>query len=500
MNWKGWNWLNEGIYPLALAMLRVCPLWLWLALIQGWLFASHPETRLPIWLMAGLLLGSVVITRWSLRGTKRLSQAQFIVTGLGLVVLLLLSWWLFYRIQYALWDLRWLRGWNQEITFGVDDSPPSYLVMPVIIYLWLRGIIDGSRLLERKDLVSAFALGSISLVLWLLATGLDNREVPKETGVLVLLFFATAMVGLAFSSLETGYATIIGQERLQLGLNRYWLTSVFTIIATLLGVGLLLGALIVPETIAQLLGWSWSVISQMLIFFIIVLTLILYPLFYLLTVILQPLFERIFSGYKLSSPGTPEPLSEGSSDLFTEIGKTVGNLPEELGWVGLLFFILGVGLLFMLALQALLAAQRRAGVEEKRDFIFSKELLSKQLSRFWPQGLNRSSDHSFLALSGEADSRQVIRKLYQELLAATRERDLARLRHQTPTEYEHRLGSALPGSQEALETVTASYVQARYGSKVPTQEQVVQARQASAQFQTSLENNINPLTPPPPKD
>src|SRR3712207_4156739 len=97
MSWKGWNWLNEGVYPLALAMMRVCPLWLWLALVQGWLLPLRPEVRLPIWLMAGLLLGSMIITRWSLRGTKRLSQAQLIVPSLGLATLLLFLWWLFYR-------------------------------------------------------------------------------------------------------------------------------------------------------------------------------------------------------------------------------------------------------------------------------------------------------------------------------------------------------------------------------------------------------------------
>src|SRR5687768_4901570 len=112
---KGWNWLNEGIYPLALTIMRVCLLWLWLALVQGWLFPSKPAALLPVGLMAVLLLGSMTLTRWSIRRTKSLSQARLIVASLGLVTLLLLLWWQFYRFQYSLWDLHWLRVWRQEI-------------------------------------------------------------------------------------------------------------------------------------------------------------------------------------------------------------------------------------------------------------------------------------------------------------------------------------------------------------------------------------------------
>jgi hypothetical protein len=312
--------------------------------------------------------------------------------------------------------------------------------------------MDGSRLLERKDIVNTFTLSSISLVLWLLATGLGNQEGPEETSILVLLFFTSAMLGLAFSSLETGYLNIIGQERLQLSLNRYWLASVSTIIVILLGIALLVSALLVPETITQVLGWIWQVISLVIIFLVIVLSLILYPLLYLLAIILQPILERIFSQRNVNWLRPPEPLPEaaGPDRLLSGMSETLGNLPEELSWIGLTFVILGIGLVFMLALQYLLARPDRAGVEEKRDFIFSKELLLSQLSQLRPQRLTPSIDYPFLLLAGEPDSRRTIREIYQGLLAATQERGWPRLPHQTPTEYAQRLNSAMPGSREAL--------------------------------------------------
>jgi hypothetical protein len=169
-------------------------------------------------------------------------------------------------------------------------------------------------------------------------------------------------------------------------------------------------------------------------------------------------------------------------------------LPDEFSWVGLAFFILGIGLLFMLALQYLLARPDRDGVEEKRDFIFSKELLLSQLSQLWSQGQTQLPplNSPFLSLTGEPDSRRAIREIYQGLLAATQERGLPRLRHQTPTEYAHGLSLALRGSQAALETITTRYIHARYGSKPPTHEQVEQVQQAKKQLQTTLQAQETP--------
>jgi MFS family permease len=339
-----------------------------------------------------------------------------------------------------------------------------------------------------------FTVGSIGLVLWMLVSRLDSQSLPEEAGNLVLVFFAAAMLGLAFSSLETDALSVTGQEQQKHRLNRYWLGSVLTIIASLLGLGLLLSLLLVPETVARLSSWAWNVLSVVLIFLIKLISLILYPLLYLLALILPPILKGILARYRIGWLSEPEALPERSdpSDPFGALYKAVEGLPDELSWVGLVILILGIGLVFMLALRYLLSEIDETGVEERRDFIFSKELLLAQLSLWWPQWLSRLRRISYLAndpylsVADELSPRRAIREIYQKMLAAARERGQPRLRNQTPVEYGHELGQSLPGVEAELEVITMRYMQARYDSELPTQEQVLETRQAWKQLEARL--------------
>lgn len=493
MRWKTWNWLDNGILPLTLTIGRVCSLWLWLALAQRLLVPSYQGVLLPAWLMAGLLLGGMAVTRWSVRRAGSLRQARLMVAGLGLGLMFLLLWWLFYRPAYPLWDLRWIRVWGQAIFFWVGELPPAYIVLPAIAYLWLRGIRDGGRILRYDDIRSAFVLGCIGLVVLMLLARLEKQALPAETGGVIFLFFAAAMIALALASLKTARVTanIEGMPD-RPGLNRYWVRTVFGLITGLLGLGLLLSALFSAELAAQLLDWAWVLLSQGLIFLIKVVSLILYPVLLLLSYLMRLIMESLPGRFEEAA--TPEPdlsawLQPGGprGDPLIDLGQ----LPDGLRWVGLAIVILGLGAVFALVLQRL-STEDDEGIEEKREFIFSNELLLAQLLRLWSNWLRQSPGETgrvanpFLSLAGEIGPRQAIREVYQAMLAATRAQGQSRSPHQTPGEYEGALRQRWPEQQEALEVITSRYVQARYDAQPPSQEQVADARRAWEQFQATF--------------
>jgi hypothetical protein len=145
MNWKHWNWLDGFILPVALSIMRVCTLWLWLVLLQRFLMPSYQGPLLSAYGMTAVILASLFLTRWSVRWLRPIMRARILVAITGLLIIFWLLWAQLYQSQFVLWDAAWLRTWGQEMLFWQNEVPPAYLLLFATIYLWLRGIIDGSR-------------------------------------------------------------------------------------------------------------------------------------------------------------------------------------------------------------------------------------------------------------------------------------------------------------------------------------------------------------------
>ena len=181
MNWKRWNWLDDIILPLALSVMRVCALWLWLVLIQRFLLPSYQGSLLSAWGMTAVLLASLFLTRWSVRWLRPLMRARVLVAATGLLTIFWLLWAQLYQSQVAFWDATWLRTWGQEMLYWQGELPLVYPLLFALIYLWLRGIIDGSRTLSHNDAVAAFIVGSLSLIVFLFFINLDTQPPPDQT-------------------------------------------------------------------------------------------------------------------------------------------------------------------------------------------------------------------------------------------------------------------------------------------------------------------------------
>jgi small-conductance mechanosensitive channel len=497
MSWDRWNWLRETTTPLAVAVVRACWLWLWLELLHRWLTPSYPKELLPVPLLIGLFLSAMAATRWVSAGSKGmqdpsgLRRQRLMVAGGGLLILTLVLWWQFYGQQYRLWDVHWISALGLRLTHWGEEVPAPIITILAGAYLWLRGVLDGRYPLTHDDVWGSFAAGFVTLAVAIVTASAAGESLPKDTGNVIFLFFATSMIALAFSSLEAARSSRQNRPETELKLDRYWLASVVSVIVGLLALGLLVSAFIAPETVIRALSWvsgPLNVLGQLLYYG-------LYVIAYLAFLILEPLIHWLRRQFAILGPREPLQVPDFQRQL-EEIarGQPAGIPPaftEVFRWIGLAAFILAIAMAFALALRRF-GAQEVDEVAETRELILSRDLVADQLSRWWHRWLRRLRRASvtalspFLPLEGEPDTRRAIRAIYQALLSTAGEQGVPRARGQTPIEYRDILGELFPNAPGALDTITDEYVQARYSPDVPTVEQAERARQAWEELQGAL--------------
>ncbi|GAB4564956.1 MAG: hypothetical protein Kow0047_15100 [Anaerolineae bacterium] len=507
MNWKGWNWLEDGLIPVAIAGLRACWLWLWLGAVRRWALPTFGPPLVPMALLAGLPLAGLAATRFTLHYERDLSRARAIVAAAGIGVLLGTLWWEGFHDQYPLWDVRWAFAAGQAFVHWTDVAAPLTISGSIVIYLWWRGIVDGGTRLTHESIWSAFATGFVALTTLVIIHGLARQPLPAQTDTIILLFFTFGMVALAISSIELSQGEGPAGQRIRVALSRYWLVNVFIVCAALIGLGLLLGVIIAPESLRILVDITnvvLNVIMLVLGFIGIVLAYIFFEIALLLYRALRPVILMIYSLLlALGFPGFDA--EQGLEEQAEESARRIMNVPEPIRWLGLLLILGVIGLLFAVAVHRL-RRQRALPLVEIRESILSSELLQAQLGALWLRWLSRLREwmprpySPFLSLAAESPGRAAIRAVYQALLAAARQAGMPRLRSQTPEAYGHRLIQRLPHAADALDTITHGYVEARYGPYAPASAQVDQVRQAWEVVRTQMQDLLPTDKMPAPEE
>ncbi len=525
MKWPRWNWLDRAALPALLAVMRFCWLWPWLDLLRQFLAPSAASPVLSPVLLIGIPIVSFVASQLAplheLPQEKPNAARQTIISwptriGLalsGLLVLVGAIWWQTYRNSYGLLEFAWLRDFGLDlIHWPPDELPGVWLALLTLIYLWLRGLLDATQSMSHDDVWGAILVGIVALVAHLLLVTATNLAAPLNLGNLVILFFAVAMLALAFSSLKItvglDYALGMGQRRQARApqTTRYWLFSVLVVVGSLLGVGVGLGLLVAPEQVARLLavvnaalGAVWWVISWVLL----AIGYVLFMIAYYIMVLLQPLLDQLFSAlqelplFELGEQPEATPMPEAPP-------MTAEALPDPYRWLALAIFLVIVALIFALVLRRL-RANAAEPVDEVRESIFSADLLQDQLGKLWQNwfGVAQRNLVPYFSLDGEAETRRRIRQAYQSLLTMTTQRGHGRRRDQTPQEYGQHLTGQLrtepnvPAGEfaAALQAITERYQQARYAPEPPSASEADSAQAAWTQLQQQLSDD-DPPNPP----
>jgi hypothetical protein len=478
------NWLDDGVLPLSIIIMRSCWLVPWFGFLQRWLVAPEPHVIASWFVVLGLQALGFVVARGALRFP--LVRARVLVGVCGLAVVFGGLWWQFHRTAYSPWDIRWTELWATEMVTWTDwdkvGIPAPFFAFLVFSILWLRGVLDGGRLsLARTEVWRTFAAGFIALAVLLVLARLDPQGDIYGYGGL-WLFFGVGMAALAITGLnESG--TLDGPEpdtlaaaQNQPHFNRYWATSVGTVIFGVLAIGFALGALIAPDLVARALDSGWVLLRQVILYLWLITSVLLYPLAYVLARLFKPLSDRL-TAFQVEMRLEMADRFDPKALTAQEPGRIIVELPDVLRWVALAVLIIAVALVFGLLLRRLAALGKASDVDEVRESLFSRDLIQGQMSEAWQSLVGRFSRRRaekaqpFLSLAGEMEARRMIREVYQSLLAVAHEQGQSRPPSQTPNEYGPTLAELWDVDSHALATITESYVQARYASVPPSVEQ-----------------------------
>jgi hypothetical protein len=468
---KRLTWLLAAL----LATMRVGWLWPWLLALGAWMAPSYGQPVLPLWALFALLLGGRAAARWMAAHTPTLRQARLRMALLSPLLLLLLIWWQYGR-PLALWDVRWLQLATGSPALWAVEVAPAVIAFFAAAGLWLRGVLDGSALTDHEVISGAFITGSVAFALLLVGSHLAGAPLPDGAQAWLIVFLTAGMAALALAGLERSRDAGGRVASVQPRVSRYWLGSVALVIAGVLGLGLLLGALIAPETVAQAIGLLAPVIDLLAR----VLLAVLYAAVYVLFLVLSPLIDWLRTLFANLQP--PEPLEAFASAqpisplLVEQAAELDAALVEPFRWGVIVVVIVAAAVIFALALR-FFRAPESSDVEETRESILSRTLLDAQLRALWAKlrgQIGAETRPDFLGLAGESPARRQVRARYQAFLATMAARHQPRPPGATPAAYAAQLNDLAGEETASVETLTALYVAVRYGDALPAPEQLAQ--------------------------
>lgn len=508
-----WSSVDGLLLPTLVGVMRLCWIWPWMLLLQGFLSPSVAAPLMPPLMLIALPVLSFTLARWTMptlaerRDLHWVNQARRRVAASGFAAIFFLLWLRFLQPDFALWDLRWLVAAGYDLIYwdaAPIEIPATLLFLLMGIFLWLRGALDGPSQFHHEEIWKAFLWGGAALAVfaWIMppvgAAGqpgpainpfsVAGGQLPNLFGLL-LLFSAAGLAGLGVANLRKSGGWRRSARVGRMRPNSSWLVGIGLTICAMLGVALLIGLIIQPEDAAILwraLGLIWQVVSTVLVWII---TIIAYPIFIVLEYLMR-LLRSLFGDRSQEqepvanpAPPSPEPLPETPE-------RAVEAVPEPYRWVALLAMAAGVFIIFMLALRQM-RSRAQNETDEVRESVLTANLLQAQLTELWARLRSRfgpapEEPDPYLPLEEEVDTRRLIRSIYQRLLALAQTRAPARSQAETPWRYGNRLADHPDFDDALMQTITAAYTEARYGADPPSQQTAAQAQRAWNQIEAGL--------------
>ena len=513
--WKHaeWSSIDGLLLPTLVGVMRMCWVWPWMLLIQGFLSPSVAAPLMPPLMLIALPVLGFSLARWSMptvverRDHQRISRVRRHIAASGFAAIFFMLWVRFLQPDFALWDLRWLvaAGYDLILWDAVPIEIPGTVLFALLgILLWMRGALDGQSQFQHEEIWKAFLWGGAALALfaWIIPQGgpagqpsaaanpfsAAGGQLTNLVGLL-LLFSAAGLAGLGIANLRKSGGWRRRARVSKISPNRSWLVGIGLTICLMLGASLLIGLIFQPEHAAFLwraLGMIWEVVSTVLVWII---TIIAYPIF----IVVEYLFRLLRSlfGDRTQEEELQSPLGQPAQEPFPEPPeRAVEAVPEPYRWVALLAIAVGVFIIFMLVLRML---RRRPPDEtdDVRESVLTASLLQAQLAELWARLRSRFGPlpeelDPYLPLEGEVDTRRLIRSIYQRLLTLAQTRAPARMQAETPFRYGDRLSGHPDFDESLVQTVTAAYTEARYGDEPPSQQTAEEVQRAWQQIEAEL--------------
>jgi hypothetical protein len=553
---KRWNWLEDGLIPLAATLMYAAWAYPLFALFLQDSATGARNSGFTFLLCVGILLGGFVAGR--LAKQNRLGVVIVIIGGFAALVVTMMV-----VLPEGSEDLGgWLAALGDRVMHGREGEalPLPLVVVACAVLLWWRGLRTASA--EEAETVGSFVVGVMALVGLLILTlvlpstpitaladqttstssVLDMApllfviSIPAALAFAVLARFigpvATAlsqgsiavgflamattlpsgpsrpaMIGWIVVFLGSGLATLaltnllhtLQEQEAKIGvrlhIDRYWLFTMLSVVTVVLALGLIVGRLVAPASVLQAFAWLrpiWDLLLKVVL-------IVLYAFAYLFFSLLEPLFGQINQQSGREVTQTFESSVEPQD--MVEAGQKLLQIPPIVGYI--LRALLIAGAIALVAWIFYRATRRRGrgvpaqedDVVETRETILSADLLRTQIAGL--VGSLRRARHvtPFLDPGPAGDRRRIVRELYQGVLAEAIALDAPRPKGQTPTTYQRMLQYLCPNEQASLDVLTGAYTVARYGDLPPSMEQVQAAQSAYERIDAVLRTKIHDDTP-----
>ena len=467
------DWLPTVIYPLTVILMETFWLYPLLVWVGFWPLFAESRPVLNILSIIIVLAASLLITRVISKRDWQLRSIQAVIIGAGVVVMFLVL-----RIDYGSGYSFLEVGWFARIGEILGDTfrRPSTLVlaMPVLIYLWWRGIQLGRTTSYFSNIYRSFVIGLVALIiliaLWKLSSNSGRIEGPiSEIGLYVMAFFFFGLIAMAVCHLY------VMRRRMPVGdaTTSAWrsLPIMLGVIGGIIVIGFVVASLLSSDfysAIGNALGVVWHALYTAFVWVMEKLNFIFEGIFWVIRWVLS-LLRNTQQEEQEGEPG-------GSPFEGVEPGEI--NLPEAFTvafqWIVIAAIVAIVIYILARAVSRYRAKRGLEDIEEIHESLWSAGSLRDDLRQFLDILGNRfkRKPKEVGIIFDDTAGRLNVREIYRRLLWEASQRGVLRRKYETPVEYERRLEKYIPEGTEQLAEITDLYSEVRYGDIEPREEKV----------------------------
>jgi hypothetical protein len=470
------DWLAVVIYPLAVILMEAFWIYPWLVWLGLW--PAFAELR-PVLSLASIIIVLVIpllLTRVVIRQKWSLWVIQYVIVGCGLVTILLVLRFE-YGGGYAFLDGGWFIYLGKMLGAMFTNPHTVVVALPVLLYLWWRGIVLGRTTSYFKNIYRSFLLGMVMLIvliiLWQISSLSGAFEGPvSSVGFHVMAFFFFGLTAIAIYHLYLMRRRMPREDAALTSVWR-WLPIMLGVIGGIVVVGIGVASIFSPEFIASIeqgVKVVFGFLGKILYYVLIPFNFIFEGIYY----ILQFLISRLRNEQALQ-PG------ESGNRTIEGMGEVVPKeIPPEvttvIKWIVVAIIVAAVIYFLARAVYRHRAKRALAEIEEIHESLWSWSgfkddfwLFLNMLGQRFKRKPKIASPRHYI--DEDILGRLNIREIYQRLLWEGARGGIARRRHETASEYSERLGQTVPDSSEPLAQITDLYIGVRYGDISAQEEQ-----------------------------
>jgi hypothetical protein len=398
----------------------------------------------------------------------------YVISGLLWLLFMLLAVKIEVFPEVAWFDASWLAAVPASIVKVIWEFRPELLILISSAALWWMGWHYASRKADFSLTFRDLQFGLVLLLIGLFSShlkGLDDGSLI----VVTFAFFCFSLLSVAVAHGREGTGWLTSLQR------RHWMGLLLIAIAVILILGLVIGAIITPDLlqiIVDALKWIWNQITKALLF--------------LISLLPEPKsnLENL-----PPTPTVPDPEAARESQLL--------KLPESVREIlNIIYVVMVIGFvllaLWRLSAQLISWLGRRlahmSGVEAepirgafKEDLasllVLLKNTILKLLRFLFP----------FLRPTGKSEvlpEAASVRQLYRQVLGWAADGGYPRGLSQTPNDFFNTLVQLVPEAHVDLQLITHYYVNARYGTFLPTDNEIHQMKQSWKRVQQNQLKSI----------